>query len=141
MWVDRLASGGGGQNGGSALDVSIRPGAVGFSTAKVATVETVRREGRGKQPSSSFFCHFPLPPGRYEWDFFFGAGGRGSETPKRPLFEPLLGSCTFRFLFLNTREIDPFSFSRRVSFFFFFYKRLRRFNRCSRANFFGENQR
>lgn len=58
------------------LDVSIRSGAVGFSTGKVAVTgpEGVEGEKSNHPPPRSI-------PERYERDLFFlGAGGRGSET-------------------------------------------------------------
>lgn len=70
--------------GEGVLDVSIRPGAVRFSTGKVATVGLVKR-GKGERNILLFLLLLfllPLPPGRYERNFFFffGTGGRGSET-------------------------------------------------------------
>lgn len=62
--------------GEGVLDVSIRPGTVRFSMGKVVTVELVK--GRKGEGSILLFLLFLLP-GRYERNFFFGAGGRGSE--------------------------------------------------------------
>lgn len=75
------------------LDVSIRSGAVGFSTGKVAVTgpEGVEGEKSNHPPPRSI-------PERYERDLFFlGAGGRGSET-LRPLSEllPHLHLCSSR---------------------------------------------
>jgi len=108
-----------GINGGSALDVSIRPGAVGFSTGKVATVETVTEEGREKQPSScsSSFRRFPLPPRRYEWDFF-GAGGRGSETLRGLFASPSSEVLVPSAFYPGTRERWTLFLSRSIVIFF-----------------------
>lgn len=86
--------------GEGVLDVSIRPGAVRLSTGKVVTVGFARGEKGDRERGSLFLLLFlflfPLPPGRYERNFFFGAGARGSETlrglfsnPSRLLYFPL----------------------------------------------------
>lgn len=99
----RSRQGAKGKTGGGVLDVSIRPGAVRFSTGKVATVGLARGEGGGRakrrsSPSS-------------------GAGGRGSETlrglfsyPSSFLYLPLFVAGTHE-------KISPF-FPRNTVIFF-----------------------
>lgn len=119
--------------GEGALDVSIRPGTVRFSMGKVVTVELVK--GRKGEGSILLFLLFLLP-GRYERNFFFGAGGRGSEMLRGLFSNP----SWFLYLPLFVPEHHE-----KVSLFLprgvviFFYRFSRRFNWEDRVHIFQSN--
>lgn len=118
--------------GEGVLDVSIRPGTVRFSMGKVVTVELVK--GRKGEGSILLFLLFLLP-GRYERNFFFGAGGRGSEMLRGLFSNP----SWFLYLPLFVPEHTRESLSSFLAVLSFFYGFSRRFKWEDRAHIFQSN--
>lgn len=84
--------------GEGVLDVSIRPGAVKFSTGKVATVGLVKRgKGGEKHPPSPPRLPSPAAPGalREELLLLLQDWWARKRDAKRPLFEPFLIPSAF----------------------------------------------